>query len=132
MIGAAGAHRLADGGVDGVDPLAGFSSNAARHLRRTDGFAHVADIIVNSFYDPVTEEGCAFEELISFHGGMGGPQTEPFILHPVHCRRRPSRSIGAEAVHGLLREWRTRPHHRDAGADALVRTASAGDTRGDL
>ena len=70
VIGAEGSHRLADGAVTGVDPLAGFSSNAARHLRRSDGFAHVADIVVNSFYDPVTEEGCAFEELISFHGGM--------------------------------------------------------------
>ena len=39
--------------------------------------------MVNSFYDPQLEEGCAFEELISFHGGMGGPQTRPFILHPV-------------------------------------------------
>jgi uncharacterized membrane protein YvlD (DUF360 family) len=132
VLGAAGSHRLDDGAVTGVDPLAGFSSNAARHLRRTDGFAHVADIMVNSFYDPVTEEGCAFEELISFHGGMGGPQTEPFILHPVSLPAPAEPLIGAEAVHGLLREWRTRPHHRDGGADPLVRTASAGHTRNDL
>jgi len=132
VLGAEGSHRLADGTVTGVDPLAGFSSNAARHLRRTDGFAHVADIMVNSFYDPATEEGCAFEELISFHGGMGGPQTEPFILHPVSLPAPAEPLIGAEAVHGLLREWRTRPHHRDGGADPLVRTASAGHTRNDL
>ena len=43
---------------------------------------HVADIMVGSFYDPHLDEGCAFEELISFHGGLGGPQTEPFVLHP--------------------------------------------------
>jgi len=132
VLGAEGSHRLADGTVTGVDPLAAFSSNAARHLRRTDGFAHVADIMVNSFYDPATEEGCAFEELISFHGGMGGPQTEPFILHPVSLPAPAEPLIGAEAVHGLLREWRTRPHHRDGGADPLVRTASAGHTRNDL
>ena len=60
-----------------------------QHLRRTDGFAHVADIMVNSFYDPQLDEGCAFEELISFHGGMGGPQTRPFILHPVELPSRP-------------------------------------------
>ena len=48
--------------------------------------------MVNSFYDPVTEEGCAFEELISFHGGLGGPQTQPFILHPAPVRAEPSRS----------------------------------------
>ena len=83
--------------------------NAARHLLRTDGFAHVADIMVNSFYDPVTEEGCAFEELISFHGGLGGPQTRPFILHPAHLpragraarrRRRGQRAAAVVAVGG--------------------------------
>jgi uncharacterized membrane protein YvlD (DUF360 family) len=132
VLGADGSHRLSDGTVTGVDPLAGFSPNAARHLRRTDGFAHVADVMVNSFYDPVTEEGCAFEELISFHGGMGGPQTEPFILHPVSMPGPAEPLIGAEAVHGLLREWRTSPHHRDAGADPLVPTVGAGDTREDL
>ena len=54
---------------------------------------HVADLMVGSFYDPVLDEGCAFEELISFHGGLGGPQTRPFILYPPRARRcPPSRS----------------------------------------
>jgi uncharacterized membrane protein YvlD (DUF360 family) len=106
VLGAEGVHRLADDTVDGVDPLAGFSPNAARHLRRTDGFPHVPDIVVNSFYDPVTEEGCAFEELISFHGGMGGPQTQPFILHPVRLPAPGEPVVGAEAVHRLLQGWR--------------------------
>ena len=42
--------------------------------------------MVGSFYDPELEEGCAFEELISFHGGIGGLQTRPFILHPTRAR----------------------------------------------
>ncbi len=105
-IGARGRRRLADGAVTGEDPLAGFSPNAARHLLRTDGFEHVADIMVNSFYDPVTEEGCAFEELISFHGGMGGLQTKPFLLHPVDLPVPAEPLVGAEAIHGLLRGWR--------------------------
>ena len=45
------------------DPLEPFSPNAPRHLLRTDGFPHVADIMVGSFYDEL-EEGCAFEELV--------------------------------------------------------------------
>jgi hypothetical protein len=61
---------------------------------------------VNSFYDPVTEEGCAFEELISFHGGMGGPQTQPFILYPAALPAPHGPLVGAEAVHRLLRGWR--------------------------
>ena len=48
--------------------------------------------MVGSFYDPVLDEGCAFEELISFHGGMGGSQTEPFILHPLTLGCPTSRS----------------------------------------
>ena len=105
----------------GTDPLAGFPPNAARHLRRTDGFPHVADIMVNSFYDPVTEEGCAFEELISFHGGMGGPQTQPFVLHPaLRSRRRAEplvRRRGACKPVCLQAAWReivqrTRPNGR--------------------
>ena len=42
---------------------------------RTHGFAHAPDLLVGSFYDPALDEGCAFEELISFHGGLGGSQT---------------------------------------------------------
>jgi uncharacterized membrane protein YvlD (DUF360 family) len=105
-IGASGIRRLADGTITGDDPLQGFSRNADRHLRRTDSFEHVADIMVNSFYDPVTEEGCAFEELISFHGGLGGSQTRPFILHPVRLPVPAEQLVGAESVHGLLRAWR--------------------------
>ena len=83
-LGANGTHYLAQGRVEGEDPLAHFSPHAPQHLLRTDGFEHVGDIMVGSFYDPNLDEGCAFEELISFHGGIGGLQTRPFILHPTH------------------------------------------------
>ncbi len=86
-----------EGTVEGDDPLASFAPNAPRHLLRTDGFAHVADIMVGSFYDPDLEEGCAFEELISFHGGIGGPQTRPFILHPADFPLPDGEIVGAEA-----------------------------------
>ena len=105
-LGANGAHYLADGRIEGEDPLAAFSPNAPRHLLRTDGFAHVADIMVGSFYDPELDEGCAFEELISFHGGLGGPQTRPFILHPVSLKLPQGEIVGAAAVHGILLGWR--------------------------
>ncbi len=106
VLGAAGAHYLADGIVEGEDPLARFAPNAPRHLLRTDGFAHVADIMVGSFYDPDLEEGCAFEELISFHGGIGGPQTRPFILYPVGFPLPDEDIVGAEQVHSVLSGWR--------------------------
>jgi uncharacterized membrane protein YvlD (DUF360 family) len=105
VLGASGVRYLNDDRVVGDDPLAGFSPTAADHLRRTDGFEHVADLMVNSFYDEQLDEGCAFEELISFHGGMGGPQTRAFILHPV-ALEAPETVIGAAAVHELLSGWR--------------------------
>ena len=92
--------------MEGEDPLAPFSPTAAAHLLRTDGFAHVADIMVNSFYDEQLDEGCAFEELISFHGGMGGPQTRPFLLHPVELEAPDEGIIGAEAAYRVLAGWR--------------------------
>ena len=79
-LGAEGVHYLAEGRVEGKDPLARFSSTAPRHLLRTDGFQHVADIMVGSFYDPALDEGCAFEELICFHGGIGG--SPDAAVHP--------------------------------------------------
>ena len=62
--------------------------------------------MVGSFYDPVLDEGCAFEELISFHGGIGGPQTQPFILHPRELELPAEPIVGAASVHGLLLGWR--------------------------
>ncbi|HEX4281374.1 MAG TPA: hypothetical protein VHZ27_11460, partial [Solirubrobacteraceae bacterium] len=106
VLGARGERYLDIDEVVGEDPLARFAPTAADHLRRSDGFAHVADIMVNSFYDAEVEQGCAFEELISFHGGLGGPQTQPFILHPVGLAMPPDPVIGAAAVHDVLLGWR--------------------------
>jgi hypothetical protein len=107
VLGADGERRLSDGTVEGSDPLAPFSPTAAQHLLRTDGFEHVADIMVGSFYDEDLEQGCAFEELISFHGGIGGPQTRAFVLAPARLPLPAEPIIGAAAVHGLLSGWRT-------------------------
>jgi uncharacterized membrane protein YvlD (DUF360 family) len=105
-IGAEGTNYLAEGTIEGGDPLAPFSPTAPHHLLRTDGFEHVADIMVGSFYDPDLDEGCAFEELISFHGGLGGLQTRPFILYPGRFLVPDDRIVGAASVHGLLTGWR--------------------------
>jgi uncharacterized membrane protein YvlD (DUF360 family) len=129
-LGGNGAHYLADGRVDGKDPLAAFSPNARHHLLRTDGFPHVADIMVNSFYDQELDAGCAFEELISFHGGMGGPQTRAFLLYPATFRLPDEPLVGAATIHSLLAGWRRtlqgEAEHRAAAAepvDAPVPTA---------
>jgi hypothetical protein len=63
--------------------------------------------MVGSFYDAAMEEGCAFEELISFHGGLGGPQTRPFLLYPSTLSLHEEPIIGAASVNVVLRGWRT-------------------------
>ena len=126
VLGRDGEVELATGEVSGESPLAQLSPTADRHLLRADGFAHVADIMVGSFYDPALEEGCAFEELISFHGGLGGPQTRPFVLHPAFLEFPAEPVIGAESLHDVLGGWRREltgvpyPPPREGRAPQLV------------
>jgi uncharacterized membrane protein YvlD (DUF360 family) len=124
VLGPRGLRHLRDGRVEGEDPLAPFSPTAWRHLLRTDAFAHVPDIAVGSFYDPALEEGCAFEELISFHGGLGGPQTRAFVLHPAHLPVPPEPIVGAASVHALLSGWRDALQGTE-GSPTRPRTGSA-------
>lgn len=105
IIGGGGRRIPREAVIEGEDPLAAFPPNAEAHIVRTDGFEHAPDLLIGSFYDPELDEGCAFEELISFHGGLGGPQTRPFILHPERLEA-PDEIVGAASVHRVLRGWR--------------------------
>jgi uncharacterized membrane protein YvlD (DUF360 family) len=106
VLGGGGTRYLEEDRIEGEDPLARFSPTAAQHLLRTHGFAHAPDVLVGSFYDPVLDEGCAFEELISFHGGLGGPQTRPFVLYPAELPTPEQLIVGAEELHRVLVSWR--------------------------
>jgi hypothetical protein len=105
VLGRAGANYLDEGIVEGEDPLAPFGSVAARHVKRSDGFLHVADIMVNSAYDPQSDEVYAFEELVGSHGGMGGPQSFPFVLVPRDWAVPDQTIVGAESMHQWMRRW---------------------------
>ncbi|MFD3531739.1 phage holin family protein [Streptomyces sp. NPDC058664] len=110
-----GSVVLARGGVevpvsalDDGGPLAVFGPGAADAVRRTDGFSHVADIMVNSMYDPATGTVHAFEEQIGSHGGLGGEQSHPFLLSPPELSPPVAEGealVGAEQVHRVLRRW---------------------------
>jgi uncharacterized membrane protein YvlD (DUF360 family) len=104
-LGAGGTYFLDDDRVVGEDPLAPFGPNAADHLRRTDGFPHCADLMLNSTCWPEFEEVAAFEELVGSHGGMGGTQSFPFVLHPQELEWPREEVVGAERVHRILRGW---------------------------
>ncbi len=103
VIGARGTYYLRDDRVEGENPLAHFGPRAAAHLRRTDRFSYVPDILVNSAYDPETGEVTAFEELVGSHGGLGGTQCQPFILHPAAWELDHRDIVGAERLHSVLK-----------------------------
>jgi putative membrane protein len=104
-IGAQGVYHLDSGRIEGANPLTVYSARLPAHLCRTDSFTHVPDILVNSFYDPLRDEGCAFEELIGFHGGAGGNQSHPFLFVPTEWSIDAHGPIvGAEHVHSLLKQ----------------------------
>jgi putative membrane protein len=116
VIGPRGRYYLDDGRVEGEDPLAVFGPNAAAHLRRTDSFPDVPDLLVNSFYKAEINEGAAFEELIGFHGGLGGYQTQPFLLYPAEFELGEEELIGAESVHRVLKDWVTQLQNGNSNA----------------
>ena len=107
VIGKKGVHYLVDDRVEGnVDPLAVFGPHAADHLRRESSFSNCPDLVVSSVFDPTTQEMPGFENQVSHHGGMGGPQSYPFLLRPTVLPYDGTPIIGAENVHHLLRAWR--------------------------
>jgi hypothetical protein len=105
VIGASGTRRLRDDHVTGDDPLLNFGPNAADHLRRTDGFPHCPDILVNCMYEPEANEVAPFEEFMGSHGGLGGWQSRPFALVPSGWSAEATPIVGVEAMHGQLRGW---------------------------
>ncbi len=107
VISGRGIRYLDHGYATGEDPLAPYEPNAARHLKRTDTFANAPDILVMSRYDPTTGEVFAFEELVGSHGGLGGTQTQPFVLHPVELDAGSEPIVGAMALNHVLERWRT-------------------------
>ena len=105
VIGRHGVHYLETGEVEGKDPLANFEADASDQLRRLNQFPNVGDILVNSMYDPSTGEVAAFEELVGSHGGLGGDQTQAFLLYPSDWPAPPGPVDGPEDIYHLFRFW---------------------------
>ena len=110
VIGREGIHYLDQDRVEGRDPLAVFGEHTPDNLRRLDSFEHVGDILVNSMYDPSTDEIAPFEQQVGAHGGLGGPQTKAFVLYPSALEEQadPVALVGAEAVNARIHAWMAR------------------------
>ncbi|MFD2685172.1 alkaline phosphatase family protein [Streptomyces phyllanthi] len=128
VLGAHGAQvPVADLDDDHPGPLADFGPGAAEAVRRTHGFPHAADIMVNSWYDPADGEVLAFEEQIGSHGGLGGAQGRAFLLSPVAFSAPVADDgelVGAEHVHRVLRRWL-----REGSGPQIPLPARRGDRR---
>ncbi|MGY1642861.1 phage holin family protein [Geodermatophilus sp. SYSU D00703] len=125
VLGRDGVHRLAAGMVIGEDPLAPYGEHAAALVARASTFPHCPDVVINSRYDPATDEASAFEPHVGSHGGLGGPQQHGFLLHP-RSFRPPGEVVGAEQLHRVFRGWLTDLGHPEpTGAGAAVGALSA-------
>jgi Type I phosphodiesterase / nucleotide pyrophosphatase len=100
-----GRRHLDQDGFEGEDPLLPFGPLAAPSLRRLDGFSNTGDIVLLSTVDAATEQVVSFEDLVGCHGGLGGAQSEPFLLHSVDWKAPGARLVGAPSVYTQLREW---------------------------
>jgi hypothetical protein len=82
-----------------------YGPNAAGHLLRHDGFENTPDILVNSRYWAEADEVAAFEELVGSHGGLGGTQARPFVLHPAALPMETGPTVGTATLHAVLKQW---------------------------
>jgi uncharacterized membrane protein YvlD (DUF360 family) len=105
VFGPNGTRYLDEDRVEGEDPTTIFGPHTIMSLKREDAMTHAPDLLLLSQYDPELGEVAAFEELIGSHGGLGGPQTEPFILHPVEWTLDEEVPLGAPAIYRNIRRW---------------------------
>jgi len=100
-----GVNYLTEGRIEGIDPLERFGRHAADGLKGLDAMSACGDLVVISQYDEASGEVAGFEAQIGSHGGLGGIQTQPFILHPSEWVIEPA-IVGAPAVFDQLGRWR--------------------------
>jgi len=92
-------------GLTGDDPLAPFGPHIAMFLSRLAHFPHSGDVMVMGKYNPSTGQVITMDELVGAHGGVGGMQTQPFVLYPAEWTDHPAPIVGADGVHRFLRQY---------------------------
>ncbi len=84
-----GALTLHDGQptkAEGSDPLQRLldPEHARNELVNLARYPHSGDLILLGHFDPETETVVCFEDQWASHGGLGGPQEQPFLVYPAH------------------------------------------------
>ena len=104
VINEAGIYYLNSKDFEGQNPLAIYDGTVAWQLEKLFSYSNVGDIVIQSRYNPETNQIPAFENLLAHHGGIGGDQTLAFVLHPEKLHfDRPIND--ATQMHHQLRDW---------------------------
>jgi hypothetical protein len=125
-LGSNGSHRILDGHVHGIDPLAPFGPHAPDFVRRVALRPEAPEIYINSLVEPGTEEVAAFEGLVGCHGGLGGWQDRAFVMYPRDVPFPGQTVLGADAMHVALRSMLRHLGHRRDVADEESAVPDAG------
>jgi hypothetical protein len=104
-VGAVGERDLASAPGTGSDPLATYGPDALEVLATAGTLNLAGDLMLFGSMDHVSGQVVDFEELIGSHGGLGGWQTEPFLLCPATWQPAADPLEGAPAVYTQLRAW---------------------------
>lgn len=106
VLGADGLRNLATGEIAGRDPLLDYKhpSYWAAELAQLLAGPTSGDLILNGTWFSEQGKVVVFEEQTSSHGGLGGAQTEPFILIPRGWDTKGSDLAAPEALYRYLRE----------------------------
>jgi hypothetical protein len=97
--------------LEGKDPLERLPEpqHAAQQLSRMAHFASSGDVILLGDYDPEKNLVVCFERQWGSHGGLGGPQDNPFILWPRRLKWDLSQVTNAYDLYPLLAAERALP-----------------------
>lgn len=118
LMGKAGMRRLRSGVVEGADPLEPYidgldPDTLIQSLLQLCDYPNSGDVILNgALIGPDTV--ISFEEQIGTHGGVGGEQTEPFVIFPSRYRRRVPMRNPSEMHHFLMALSKGFPNSADA------------------
>jgi hypothetical protein len=88
--------------LEGEHPLAGYEDCqwAVGQVVRLVGFPRAGDLVLLGTWDG--EQVISFEYQIGTHGGLGGPQTRPFLAYPADVELCAADIKNAEEVYGQL------------------------------
>ncbi len=100
-----GIRNLITGEMGGEnDPLADFGGERwAQDLAQLLAYPDTGDLIINGAWLAEQERIVVLEEQTSSHGGVGGPQTEPFVLLPRKWATSVEDFQSPEALHRLIK-----------------------------